>query len=286
MINQTRKALKTFCFSGTVVIVCLINSGCALFHEEKGLTTSGKQERIKEVGNTKYKLVWADEFNGDKLDKKIWTIREAKRANALSTSKAVSLKDGKLIVTISKKDGQYQTADISTERQIDSPDGGNKLDFLYGYFESKMKLPKGVGNNPSFWLNSKGMIQGVVDDLEKGGAEIDIIEHSALHPDEAVHTIWVNGYGTKREREQSFPQIPHLSEGWHTYGLLWEPNKYTFYIDGKKTFSTKKNISASKEHLRFSNNVHKKSKWLGDIDNNKNLPTNFEIEYVRVYQKK
>ncbi|PLY04736.1 MAG: hypothetical protein C0625_15815 [Arcobacter sp.] len=174
---------------------------------------------------------------------------------------------------------------MTTEYSIDSQTGGNKIDFLYGYFEAKMKLPRGEGNNPAFWLNSKGMVRGVLNDLKKGGAEIDIFEHSALHPDEAVHTIWVNGYGKEKKKIQKFSKIKTLESGWHIFSLLWEPNKYTFFIDGIKTFETNKNISSSRQYLCISNNVHMNSKWLGDIRNNKFLPTTFEIDYIRVYQK-
>ena len=140
----------------------------------KEIKLTGERLTFTEMLSKKYQLVWADEFNEGKLNDKFWTVRDAKRADAISTPEAVSFKDGKLIITISKKDNLYYTADISTEKYVDTEGGGNKLDFLYGYFEAKMKLPKGVGNNPAFWLNSKGMIQGIVNDLAKGGAEIDI----------------------------------------------------------------------------------------------------------------
>jgi hypothetical protein len=233
-----------------------------------------------------YELVWADEFNRNSLNTNAWTHRNAKRGDAISTENNLKLKDGKLIITIDEKNGVYRTADITTEEVVDSKISGNKVEFLYGYFEAKMKLPKGEGNNPSFWMNSKGMVQGILNDLKHGGAEIDIFEHSALHPDEAVHTIWINGYGTERESIQKFPKIVGIDEEWHTYGVLWEREHYIFYIDGKETARITRNVSASPEYLCLSNNVHMNSAWLGDIRNNQDLPTTFEVEYVRVFQKK
>lgn len=233
-----------------------------------------------------YNLVWSDEFNNKELNKEVWSFRNKKRADAISTENNTKIENGKLIITIDKKDTNFYTSDLTTEYEIDSKNGGNKLDFLYGYFEARMKLPMGEGNNPAFWLNSKGMIQGVLNDLKNGGAEIDIFEHSFLHPDEAVHSIWINGYGKEKIHIQEFAKIENLQNGWHTFGLLWEPNKYTFFIDGIKTFETHKNVSSSKQYICISNNVHMDSKWLGDIRNNNFLPTTFEIDYVRVYQKK
>ncbi len=235
---------------------------------------------------SEYKLVWSDEFNSKKLNLQTWTILNAKRADAISTPNNVAIIDHKLIITVSEKNGLYYTANITTENNIDSKYGGNKLDFQYGYFEAKMKLPKGVGNNPAFWLNSKGMIHEVINNLTEGGAEIDIFEHSALHPNEAVHTIWINGYGEAKQKIQSFSKITGIDEGWHTYGVLWEKEKYTFFIDEKETFSTVRNVSSSPEYICLSNNVHMNNQWLGDIRDNKFLPTTLEIEYVRVFQKK
>ena len=33
--------------------------------------------------------------------------------------------------------------------------------------------------------------------------------------------------------------VPGVMKGWHTFGLLWLPDEYVFYIDGKETWRSK-----------------------------------------------
>ncbi len=32
--------------------------------------------------------------------------------------------------------------------------------------------------------------------------------------------------------------MPELTEGFHEYGLLWTPEEYVFYVDGKEVWRT------------------------------------------------
>ena len=34
-------------------------------------------------------------------------------------------------------------------------------------------------------------------------------------------------------------KVPGVMEGWHTFSLLWLPDEYVFYVDGKETWRTK-----------------------------------------------
>jgi beta-glucanase (GH16 family) len=68
--------------------------------------------------------------------------------------------------------------------------------------------------------------------------------------------------------------------GFHTFGLLWTPEEYVFYVDGQETWRTQAGgVSQVPEYLLLSDEV---GDWGGDIETAK-LPDEFQVDYVRVY---
>lgn len=60
----------------------------------------------------------------------------------------------------------------------------------------------------------------------------EVVDDDGYEPDD---TNW-GGYG--QHHKQVYRQTPLVGDpwGWHTYGLLWEPDGVRFYVDGKETF--------------------------------------------------
>ena len=53
-----------------------------------------------------------------------------------------------------------------------------------------------------------------------------------------------------------------MNAGWHTLGVEWRPNGYTFYCDGQKTWETAEALSGAEEFIILSAEV---GSWAGDI---------------------
>lgn len=70
-----------------------------------------------------------------------------------------------------------------------------------------------------------------------GGMEIDIMETLGIWgAGEIQHAAHWGGYGSNHpRREWQDITYPSSSDGFHTYGLYWEPDHMEFYIDGIKT---------------------------------------------------
>jgi beta-glucanase (GH16 family) len=77
---------------------------------------------------------------------------------------------------------------------------------------------------------------------------------------------------------------PQIEDGkWHTFGLLWSKDSYKYYLDGKLMHQKTKAISQINEYIILSLEI---SDWAGASDiTDKDLPDQFEIDYVKVYQK-
>jgi beta-glucanase (GH16 family) len=74
--------------------------------------------------------------------------------------------------------------------------------------------------------------------------------------------------------------VPGVMHGWHTFGLLWLPDEYVFYVDGKETWCSKAGgVCQVPQYMLLSDEI---GSWAGDITKAK-LPDRFLVDYVRVY---
>ena len=100
--------------------------------------------------------------------------------------------------------------------------------FTYGYVQWVARLPAGPDLWPALWL---------LPTSQRSLPEIDMVEGSpnptrsliALHP--VTGLTWVHAIVTA-----------DLASGWHTFGLDWQPDSLTWYVDGKALFTATTNI--------------------------------------------
>jgi len=232
-----------------------------------------QQQETDSPGHVKNcKLVWADEFDGDTLDTTKWMYRQfGPRRDAINVKDTVSL-DGKghLVLTTERKGDKIHTAMIATQ---------GKFETTYGYFECRVKLQTQFGHWSAFWLQSPTMGKEIGNPA-KSGTEIDIFEFLVKYGDKILHNLHWDGYGDHHKRAGTQASVPGVTKGWHTVGLLWTPEEYVFYVDGKETWRTNEAVSQRSEYIILSLEV---GKWAKDISEAK-LPDSVLFDYVRVYK--
>ena len=127
-----------------------------------------------------YSLVWNDEFDtGNELNSEYWT-HEVKNAGWVNHelqnyvnhitpggSYVTELRDGKLRITCLKEDGKIYSARVYAKL---------REGWTYGYIEASIKLPKGKGTWPAFWMMPVNFTAWPDD------GEIDIMEEVGYHP--------------------------------------------------------------------------------------------------------
>lgn len=223
-----------------------------------------------------YKLFWADEFDGESLDTSKWGYRGAgsKRVHGTVRKENSYLdKKGHLVIEVTKEDSSYFIGQIGTQ---------NKMMTNYGYFECRAKMNKQLGPGVAFWLQSP-LLGTVMDNPGKAGAEIDIMEYRTRDGiDKVYHTVHWNGYGENHKRVGTIKKVKGLHEGFHTFGLEWTDDKYIFYVDGKKTWATRKGISNIEQYIILSADLNG---WGGDFSKS-TFPDQVVYDYVRVYKSK
>ena len=237
----------------------------------------GEKEDVRRPcvqGLDNYELVWADEFEGESLNLEKWSFRDlGPRRDAVNVKEAVSLDgEGHLMITTSHRNDRYETGMIATHDTYQP---------TFGYFECRFKLQKEVGHWSAFWIHSPTMGRWIGDPA-KSGTEIDVLEYLGRRGDIAQHTLHWDGYGDHHKSKGKKLEVPGLGKGWHTVSLLWTPEAYTFYVDGKQTWRTETAVSHRSEFMILSCEV---GEWAGDIAD-ADLPDSFYVDYVRVFQEK
>ncbi|MCB9256644.1 MAG: glycoside hydrolase family 16 protein [Chitinophagales bacterium] len=227
-----------------------------------------------QLARSNYDLVWQDEFDGDYLDMNKWSLRApGARRDAYNTLDAITVQKGFLAIRSFVRNDSVFTGMISTK---------NKFENCYGYYEMRCLLPQATGHWASFWLQTPDMGK-YIGDVAKAGAEVDIFEFLPNKSRQIHHTLHFDGYEKDHKvRHKLVKNRKFNSQEWHTFGLLWTENGYSFFVDDKLNFTVNEGISKRDQFIILSLEV---GKWAGELEKDK-LPDYFIIDYVRVYKRK
>ena len=224
--------------------------------------------------NNGYQLVWEDEFLGNQLDNTKWAVRGVgRRAIAYVSAEAVKVDNGVLKLAALKRGDSILISAVGTQGLFMPK---------YGFYECRAQLQQSPGVWGAFWLQSPKLSEG--DDPRVNGAEIDIMEFfKKLGLDIVSHNVHWGPYGSGQHTTRGMQSYhKDVSKGFHTFGLEWTPEKYSFYIDGLKFYEVSSGVSQIEEYLILSmeipNNLDEIKKTV--------FPDEFIVDYVRVYQKK
>ncbi|UCG58038.1 MAG: alpha-L-fucosidase, partial [Phycisphaerales bacterium] len=232
-------------------------------------TTEGFMPPIAE--GTRWKLVWADEFEGTAIDESKWEILgDWKRRDGFWVKDDAYLDGEGHLLLRTKKDGdRYTCGAVRTK---------GKFEHRFGYWVCRCKFPEQQGHWPAFWLHTDRVSR--VGNEGRDGTEIDIMEKPWLD-DRITQNLHWDGYGAAHKSAGGkVSTIPGVSKGFHTFGLHWKGDEYVFYVDGRETWRTKAGgVSQVPQFIKLTEEI---GKWGGDITK-ADLPDHFVVDYVRVY---
>jgi len=240
------------------------------------------------VDDADWQLIFEDDFNGSDLDTGVWRIATGPRRHAVNTPSAISVADGQLTITTHTEGGTHYTGFIGTSPNFLS---------TFGYWEARIKFDSASGMWSAFWLQSPTM-GNPIGDAATAGAEIDIVEHRLRDSagtnisNRAAHNVHWDGYGASHRSVGTVTTNPGpepLQGNFHTYGVLWTPARYEFYIDGILRWSTTQGISHRSEFIYLTSEVQNNS-WAGPIPAGGygSLDTSnvkMTVDWVRVWER-
>lgn len=239
---------------------------------------------------THWKLVWSDEFNGAAgaaPDSTKWTYDLGasgwgnQELESYTDSRENSFLDGKghlVIRALRASDGKYTSARLKTE---------GKFSTQYGRIEARIKLPRGQGIWPAFWMlgadiGSVGWPAcGEIDVMENIGRE-PRLNHGSLHGPNYPAA----GVTARYELPNQHP----LYKAFHRYAIEWSPDKIEFLVDGV-SYETVTAASLSpgadwvfNRPFFFLLNVAVGGDWPGNPDGTTVFPQEMAVDYVRVWK--
>lgn len=299
------RKMKLGVFSLACVMALAALSGCGDKKEQKETTTEATtqaplvdqvaQEDVPQLDG--YKLLWNDEFNGTKMDESVWSYdphepgwtNEELQEYTTSTDN-VFVRDGKLVLKAIKTTDEngkdyYTSGKVKTQ---------NKKDFMYGKVVARAKVPEGQGLWPAIWMMPTD--ESYYGQWPKCG-EIDIMEVLGNQPELSYSTIH---YGEPHAEQQGTRQLTSGSYAtdFHEYSVEWEPGEMRFYTDDELVLTvndwfTAVNGEDEKPYPAPFNqtffvqmNLAVGGTWPGNPDDTTDFDkAEFEIDYVRVYQK-
>ncbi|QFZ22194.1 glycoside hydrolase family 16 protein [Saccharothrix syringae] len=240
-------------------------------------------------------VTWADEFNGpagSRVDGSKWNTETGNNNGnnrehqwyTDSASNASMDGAGNLVITARKENPgnwncwygrcQYTSARINT---------AGKFTTTYGKVEARMKMPRGKGIWPAFWMLGQDINSG---NPWPNSGEIDIMEFLGHDLDTVYGTIHGPGYSGAGGIGMPY-NGPNFADGFHTFAVEWSPNSIAWSVDGN-VYQRRTPADLGGNTWVFNKpffvilNLAVGGEWPGYPDASTTFPQQFVIDYVRV----
>ena len=268
--------------------------------DEIGVTL--KDNRAPDPGPAGWSLAWSDEFNdpdGTPPNRANWGFEigdvgpsgsngwgNAERQYYTDDpANAATDGDGNLVITLREADGSlecyYGTCEYTSARLVTQ----NKAEFAYGRIESRLLVPDGGdGLWPAFW----SLGTDIARNPWPGAGEIDFMEYVSRIPNEIFGTIHGPGYSGGASFGNIYDFGQPVSNDYHTFTVEWQPNLITWYVDGIQYHQAAPSDVPGpwvfNKPFYLLLNFAIGGNFGGDIDPALELPQEYKVDYVRVYQ--
>ncbi len=261
MRNSTIQPVAVF---SSMAIITLL-TGCTVTDSaENGSSDPVQTQKPVELNDTPvmpspdWQLVWQDEFEGDSINKRNWSLEENCWGGGNNEQQCYTrqsdnafVQDGYLHIVARK---QSHTGPDNPEGKL----GGatktlpytsarlrtlDKRDAKYGRFEIKAKLPSGQGTWPAIWMlpseNKYGTwaASGEIDIMEAVNLKAQSDVTGATQGDEENRVYGSLHYGKAwpdnvySGQGAVLPNGINPADDFHTYAIEWEEGEIRWYVD-------------------------------------------------------
>lgn len=250
-------------------------------------------------------LVWSDEFNGSsgsKPDAAKWRADPGTGPNNeleyyTNHDNASMDGQGNLVMEARKQvtagsacppdpltgstTCQYTSARMNT---------GTKFHFTYGRVEARIKVPKGNGFWPAFWMMGADFLTGRPWPYN---GEVDIMEILGKDVKTSYSTVHAPAYngGGGIGGPYTLPNGADYSDDFHVWAANWDSKGIVYTLDGRTVFTLSKDqVEQTRGPWIFDHpfylilNLAIGGDWPGPPNAATPFPSRMLVDYVRVYQ--
>ncbi|MEU4666621.1 family 16 glycosylhydrolase [Amycolatopsis sp. NPDC023774] len=232
---------------------------------------------------------FSDDFNGpagSPADGSKWNYETGDNVNnherqyyTSGTNNAALDGQGHLVITAKRENpGNYNCWYGRCEYTSARLNTSGKFSQAYGHFETRMKLPRGQGMWPAFWMLGGG-------NWPTDG-EIDVMENVGFEPNTVHGTIHGPGYSGSGGIGAGYSG-PNFSDDFHTYAVDWSPNKIVWSVDGN-VYQTRTPADLNGNRWVYDHNffiimnLAVGGYWPGDPNGSTQFPQQLVVDYVHV----
>ena len=195
---------------------------------------------------------------------------------------------GNLVITARKENpNNYQCWYGRCEYTSARMNTAGKFTTTYGHIEARIKIPRGQGMWPAFWMLGADIGQPGVGWPNSG--EIDIMENVGYEPGTVHGTIHGPGYsgGEGIGAAYTLPNGRAFADDFHTFAVDWSPNSITWSVDGQ-VYQRRTPADLGGDRWVFDKpfflilNLAVGGDWPGLPDGSTSFPQQMVVDYVRV----
>ena len=243
-------------------------------------------------------LAWSDEFGGpagSAPSGSSWQMEnggsgwgnQELQAYTNGTANAAQDGDGHLAITARQEstgtDCWYGPCRYSSARMTTA----DHFAQTYGRFEARIKVPRGQGVWPAFWM--------LGNDVHSAGwpnsGELDVMENVGKEPGTVYGSIHSPGHSGANSLRGTLtlPDGGALADDFHVYSVDWKPDSITWSVDGD-AYQTRTRADVGSDPWPFDHpffvilNLAVGGSWPGSPDASTRFPQTMLVDYVRVYR--
>jgi len=183
--------------------------------------------------------------------------------------------DGHLVITARRDGNGFTSARLTTD---------GKMSFVHGRAEARLRMPRGAGLHPAFWL--LGTDIGKVDWPASG--ELDVVE--TISGAQFIHNgaVGPDTEGQPYKLEADLPIDPSFVDSFHTYWVQRDPGVVTMGVDDRTTGVFRAADLPAGDRWVFDKpfylllNVAVGGTWPGPANESTPSPAAMTVDWVRV----
>ena len=243
-------------------------------------------ERNAMTKKREYRLAWVDDFSGPAgtaPNPSWWTHElgshgwgnDEKQTYTDDAANAFQDGRGNLCITALKRGDTVTSARLITKGLVE---------FKYGRFECRLKLPKGAGLWSAVWLLGSN-----IDAVSwPACGEIDVMENVGAEPRRVFGTLHCPGFFKRDGISGDFISDSHFADDFHVFAVDWTASEIVWSIDSQDYFrvsSDQLGASWVFDHPFYILINLAVGGWLGGkIGMETEFPATFRIDYVKIFE--